>query len=272
MSHQLINSELVSELNSLSLPESNEIDIQVTFWKSEGLPLPYQNGSELHPDEGGSPQGTCHILGTYQGPLPTNEEALNLVEALKGKSKKQKEEVLKSQLELLKVYYPEDDLILPILKGSTLSFFSTWEDYQTLSKVLEQLQVNSITVRVTVPSVCKVFQGQVRDDSYTPLFSGVLYDVDFTNLPSTNFAEWKASSTITFPVLVDEELLNTPQLRYQKECIQAQSTRGAMPGYRNKVLTNNKSTLPYYLSTGAVSKTLDTSSMSLDPLKASLSK
>lgn len=270
MSHQLINSELVSELNSLSLPESNEIDIQVTFWKSEGLPLPYQNGSELHPDEGGSSQGTCHILGTYQGPLPTNEEALNLVEALKGKSKKQKEEVLKSQLELLKVYYPEEDLILPILKGSTLSFFSTWEDYQTLSKVMEELQVNSITVRVTVPSVCKVFQGQVRDDSYTPLFSGVLYDVDFTNLPPTNFAEWKASSTITFPVLVDEEMLDTPQLRYQKECIQTQKSRGAMPGYRNKVLTNN--TLPYYLSTGAVSKTLDTSSMSLDPLKASLSK
>jgi hypothetical protein len=284
MSNQLINVQLANQFRTLALPDSNNIDIQVRVWRTEGLPWPHHNGSALHPKDGGDIKGQCHFLGAYEGYLPTNEKAQQLLAELQGKSKEERDAILAQHLELLYVFYPHlndgKGGVLPVLKGATLSFFSTWEDHQYIEGLMDKMGVNALTFRVTVPQVCTLFQGTAREATTRPLFSGTFYGISFLGAEEEGrVAEWRSSTTFTFPVILPPHVKALPELQYQQASIDVQQTKGAVAGLRNKRMLG-KSELPTYMqglnhpnipTVGSTSMKVEPEGLLMDPVKASLS-
>ena len=276
VNNQLVSKDLVTLMMELIQPESKDIYIQVHFWRTPELPLPHHKGSDLHPAEGGDMKGRCHFLGTYDGAMPKSEVLKALINEMRGKSREERIQLL-SQLDTLRVYYPElnggKGDILPVLKGSSVSFFSTWEDHQFIDRKMDELGVNAISFRVKVPQVARLFKGIAREDDMRPLFAATFYDISFKDINEEDIAIWNASETLTLPVIIPSHLENHPEIIYQREAMDKQQQRGAEAGLRNKRMLR-QTELPRYLQQqgGKYIPTVASSSLKVDASSMALSR
>lgn len=190
-------------------PSDLKIFIQVKVWRSNN-PLRLQRGS-INGE-------VAHFLGSYEGPLPPNSD---LEELFKEGNPTQK---IQESVPILYGYYDKE--IFPIIKGSTVSFFSSWDSYEFINSLFIKYKTNVLSFRVEVPQINPVLKGYTRGDA-RKIFGVRLEGIDFTTLDEKNdIDKWDVHS-ISLPVFLGE-FKNHPLVVYQYECLEASRLAAAL--------------------------------------------
>lgn len=221
----LISNSVKQILDNVNTQQSDLISIQVKVWRSANKELVLQKGSgEL-----------AHFLGSYEGPLPSNEE---LEELFKEGNPSQK---IQDNVPILYGSYEKE--VFPIIKGSTISFFSNWESYEFINSLFTKHKTNVLSFRVKVPQINPVLKGYTRGDA-RKIFGVRLEGIDFTTLDETDIDKWDIHST-SLPLFLGE-FKNHPWIIYQMECVEASRLAAALSSSPSPSLVIRTDDIPQF--------------------------
>jgi len=198
----LLSNSVQTAIRKASVMDSQDIYIQANFWRKEGRSLVRQKGST---DE------VAHILGSYEGPLPPNDELEKLF--VKEGDIGDIKQIIKENIPILYGEGPEEGLF-PIIKGSTLSFFISQMEYEKIEECFNENHCNAVTFRLKVPQVCPYLIGHTRGEDTRPIFSVRINTSLFEN--GIDVDVWNANVS-TIPVFIPSPYENHPMIEFQKK-------------------------------------------------------